>query len=314
MARRPYTLPEKVALAYTSLGSQRAVARDLGLSHQQVGRLLRAAQGIGPAEGGLAPDSRVLRRPEVVEAVEQGYRRHVERARAMARRDDIPFSPAVPIAYQRLPMIYTERREVVDPSTGEITQRDVPVLDERGRPVKVPGDRIGALFIGWVPQRIREEWVRSVQKTDRFVSASVSSLVNLKRYLKKGDQRLRGQPRTEKQKQFKRNMTRILREADHDKAARVFSTYTRLDAGFPAELVRDGLRAGVEKQAQALDEGAQGKLADQVLLQYRPRDNEDRAVMKARKARKAEQSGTAAGRGTSGKRAAAKAGRGSRKG
>lgn len=319
------SLPEKVALAFTSLGSQRAVARDLGLSHQQVGRLLRAAQGIGPEQGGLAPRSRALQRPETVAAIEAGFVRHIERARAMAKSQSVtvqlpgrgpvtikaeplPFSAEVPIAYERLPMQLTERREVIDPVTGEITVRPVPVLDAKGKPVMVPGDRIAAKSTGWIPPRVREAWVSRLQKTDKFVNASVSSMVNLKRYLKRGEQtRDKSVPRTKKQAQFVRNMRKLLREADHDKIQRVFSTYTRMDAGFPVELMKDNLRQGIEKQAQALDEGSQGTLADQVLLQYRPdKVGAARGARDQLKTRKP-------GRGSDGRKAATR-GRGARKG
>ena len=187
------SLQDRVALIYTSQGSQRAVARLLGISHQQVGRILKAGQ-----EGGYKADSAKLSDPGLQSAVNQGFAVHRSIVKDRAKADGLPYNSAIPVYYARLPRKVTQ--EVVDKRTGELVR--VPVIDPRtGAPKTVPGDRVSAHNIQWMSDRLRSAWIGSAQKTGKFAAASVGSLVNLQVYKKKGDQAQRGMgPRNEKQR------------------------------------------------------------------------------------------------------------------
>lgn len=142
------SLADRVALIYTSAGSQRNVAALLGISHQKVGRILRAGQ-----EGGYAKTSRVLSDPGLIDAVNVGFEIHKDIVRSQARADKLPFIPEVPI--------YSARMEM-----------DNGVL----------GDRVEAPNLHWVSDNLRDDFLRKTRKTGRYYAVSVGSVVNLVAY------------------------------------------------------------------------------------------------------------------------------------
>ena len=108
---RSLTLADRLALIYTSAGSQRNVSALVGISHQKVGRILK---------GEYAPDSKVLRDLGLRAAVDVAFRIHTDVARAQARRDGLPFDGNLPVFYAKLPFKVTRKVEKIDPKTGEV--------------------------------------------------------------------------------------------------------------------------------------------------------------------------------------------------
>jgi hypothetical protein len=271
MARK-LSLQERIALIYTSQGSQRAVARLLGISHQKVGRILRTGQ-----EGGYTPTSKALRDPDLAQTVARGFAEHRRIVQAQARKDGIPYIPEAPIFYARLPKPVT--REVVDPSTGEILR--VPVLDPAtGKQLIVPGDRIAAPNTHWLPDALRASWITATQRTKKFVAASVQSMVNLKIYFKQAEARARenakaGIKRTDAQKEHRKKFQERIKRLEREGRALdvVMPVYTRM---MPLDFAESTVRNRIEAQLRQKHQPATGPeqpgtlLASAILLQAVP--------------------------------------------
>lgn len=282
---RSLTLQERVALIYTSQGSQRAVARLLGISHQKVGRILRTGQ-----EGGYTFGAPTLRDPDLVAIVNRGFAEHRDIVRRQARKDGIPYISEIPVYYARLPKMVT--REVIDPSTGEILMdpdtnrpKRVPVLDPVTRkPLFVPGERIAAPHTHWLPDPLQQAWVTATQRTQKFVAASVQSMVNLKVYFQQAEKRfkelaLSGIKRTDDQKRFRKQMQARLKKLKEKSIQEqraidlVVPVFTKMA---PFDFAESTVRRTIEKQLRQKHQPATGPdqpgtiLASAILLQAVP--------------------------------------------
>lgn len=271
------SLQDQVALIYTSQGSQRAVARLLGISHQMVGRILKTGQ-----EGGYKTDAGRLKDPALRETVARGLKTHSDIVRAQAKRDGLPFNAAVPVFYARLPRTVTAER--VDPRTGEIVR--VPVIDPAtGRPRTVPGDRVAAQNIHFMSDQLRAQWLAKTAASGKFAAASVGSMVNLAVYKKKGEAAQRGKgPRTDKAKASRKSIVQKI------EAGQVLSPmYSKpIPLDFPAARInREVNKVLREKHGPATGPELPGtQLADRILFQVDTR-NAPRQKARARQARKA---------------------------
>ena len=260
---RSLSLAEKLALIYTSAGSQRNVAALTGLSHQKVGRILK---------GEYAPDSKILSDPGLRAAIDVALSIHTDIARSQARRDVIPFDASIPVYYARLPFKVFEKVEYIDQLTGEVKEKRVPVIDPKTGKQKIDrGDRIAAQNTHWLSNDLRNAWIAATVKTKKFYAASVGSFVNLKKYNARADARFRGKERTEKQQRWRDQLK--AREAaqkpgDIDSAP-IFTRY--VDVG------RDGFSPmaavqNIEDQLRQKHQPATGEpgtfLAQQILLQF----------------------------------------------
>lgn len=145
------SLQDKVALIYTSAGSQRKVAEALGVSHQKVGRILKAGH---PELGGYAANSRALLQPALAAAVELGFKNHKRITKAQAKRDGIQYDPNVPIF-----------------------ARNIPHKDGR------PGQRVGAEHTHWLRDELRKAWIVNAFNTRQYAAVSVQSVVSLYDYM-----------------------------------------------------------------------------------------------------------------------------------
>ncbi len=139
------TLQTQLALAVTTAGSQRNLAKLLGITHQKLGRWLREGEPKGikqiPAEA--AP---------IVNAV---YDIHKNIAKEQSKIDRLPFDPKNPVFWQR------------------------PLL-RNGQ----PGERIFATNTQYIRPEIRNQIFSKIQKTGQSISVSVRSTVDLYSYLK----------------------------------------------------------------------------------------------------------------------------------
>jgi hypothetical protein len=260
---RNLSLADKLALIYTSAGSQRNVAALTGLSHQKVGRILK---------GQYAPGSKVLSDPDIRAAIDVALSIHTDIARAQARRDGLPFNAEFPVYYARLPFKVFKKVEVIDRRTGELVEKRVPVIDPAtGKQKVVRGDRIAAQSTHWLSNDLRNAWIAATVKTKKFYAASVGSFVNLKKYNAKADASFRGKERTEKQQRWREQLK--AREAAQKSgeldSAPIFTKYVAVgqDGFSPLTAVRN-----IEDQLRQKHEPATGEpgtfLAQQILLQF----------------------------------------------
>ena len=146
MAKRALTLQDKLAIAMTSAGSMRALAAQIGVTHQKVGRWLRQGE-----DGGVKQIP-----AEASRAIGKAFAAHVKVARERAKADRIPFDSSLPLYAERKPL-----------STGEI------------------GDRVFVTDTQFIRHATREAYFRQRAQTKRFYFGSVRSIVNLKTYFKR---------------------------------------------------------------------------------------------------------------------------------
>jgi hypothetical protein len=118
------TNQEKLALAITSYGSQRALARALGVTHQKVGRWLKE---------GLPGGVKVIPEP-FGDPIDRVFAQHVGAAAAQAKSDRLPFNPEYPVFLQRgEPMkngdeskiFYAQNTEYIRPQARKAILRQV---------------------------------------------------------------------------------------------------------------------------------------------------------------------------------------------
>lgn len=237
------SLADKLALIYTSAGSQRNVAALVGVSHQKIGRILRTGQ-----DGGYAPQSRALTDPGLIAAVNQAFAIHTDVAKSQARADGLPFSSEIPIFYQRLPLM-----------NG------------------APGDRVGAMHTHWLPDRIRNAWIGRIQQSGKFYGASIQSIVNLQIYNNRGDKANQGRARTPLQKIYRKEFKAMLQAGI--KRGSVNTPYTPLDKSFPlSDVIADITRKIREKHEPAADD--KSRIGSQYLLQLDTRRSKQNAATK----------------------------------
>lgn len=251
---RQLSLADRLALIYTSAGSQRNVAALTGLSHQKVGRILK---------GEYAPDSKVLRDPGLRAAIDVAFRIHTDVARAQARRDGLPFDAALPVFYSRLPMKVSKMIDKVDPRTGEVVRVKVPVIDPRtGKQQIAPGDRVAAQNVHWLSDDLRNAWIAGKAKTGKFYAASVGSIVDIRIYKKRGDANQRG-PRTERQRENRRQIAEKVNAGAIN--VPMFTRYTPMD--FPARMIERDIAEKLRTKHEPATGGPGTLLANQVLFQ-----------------------------------------------
>lgn len=258
---RDLSLADKLALIYTSAESQRNVAALVGISHQKVGRILKEE---------YASDSKVLRDPSLIAAIDLAFRIHTDVARAQARRDGLPFDPALPVFYSRLPMKVSKMVDQVDRKTGEMVRVKVPVIDPRtGRQQVAPGDRVAAQNTHWLSDALRNAWIAGKAKTGKFYAASVGSIVDIRVYKKRADANQRG-PRTERQKENRRQIVEKMNAGAVN--VPMFTKYT--DLSFPASMIARDIDGKLRAKHEPATGGPGTLLANQVLFQLDTRNME----------------------------------------
>jgi hypothetical protein len=175
------SLQDALALLYTGSGSQRAVARSLGISHQKVGRILRIGQ-----DGGFKSNARVLADPDLIAIVNRALSTHSIAAAAVARSQGLPFDTRYPVLMQRMPFKEPHR-------------------------VGVLGDRVEALHTHWLSNALRDAWMRAIRNSGKYDNVSVGSIVNMLVYTKNTDKQLKGTRRDESQKSGRKSIQRQIK-------------------------------------------------------------------------------------------------------
>ena len=108
------TAQEKLALALTSAGSLRALGRQMGVSHQKLGRWLREGKPLPPDADGVIPTRRdgTIKTygaipdddPFVKAGIDLVFKAHVREVKKAARKFDLPFDPEYPAMAVRKPL------------------------------------------------------------------------------------------------------------------------------------------------------------------------------------------------------------------
>jgi hypothetical protein len=142
---------DKLALALTSYGSTRALARDLGVSHQKVGRWLREGQRdeLGHLIGAASIPA------DALGAIDTVFQIHAELAREQAKIDRLPFNKAAPVFVERKLM-----------RTGE------------------KGERALAEHTQFIRPDLRVATFKQAAQSKKYLQGSVRSQIDLKRYFK----------------------------------------------------------------------------------------------------------------------------------
>lgn len=138
---------DKLALALTSAGSVRELARRIGITHQKLGRWLRE----GEPDGIKAIPADIFTH----QAIEEVFKAHKSEAFRRAKLDRIPIDPQLPVYAQRKPL-----------RTGEM------------------GDRVFVTQTQFIRPETRKAVLQSVADSKKFYSASVRSTVKLRSYFR----------------------------------------------------------------------------------------------------------------------------------
>lgn len=238
------TNQEKLALALTSFGSQRAMAEALGVHRRTLGRWLKE----GEAEGVKAIPA------HAEEAIRTAFEIHRDLVVEQAKADKIPYNYYRPI--------FLERKML---RTGQ------------------PGDRVVGENTQYIRRDLRMQVMADQQRSRKYISASVRSVIDLHRYFRldaEGNlkqQFLRGKTPAARAseslnnfvKREKRERGRIVVKSDP------FPLYTRYENISP-QRDADDMRGviGIEKQMRSKHEPATGEpgtvAADQYLFQLMP--------------------------------------------
>ena len=245
------TLREKIALIYTSAGTQRNVAAKVGISHQKIGRILKAG-----FEGGYPLNSKVLTDPTLSRAVNSAFRAHTKKVRRRAEKDNIPFSEKFPVFYARMPKV-----------DG------------------TPGDRIVATHTHWLPDRLRNAWIGWLQETRLFYAISGQSIIELEFYNNRAEISFQGVKRTETQKLFRREFAAM--RAAGLKYIPVNTPYTKLDASFPLSDVIADLDEKFRTKHEPAATTDYCKIGSQYLLQIDTTNKDTNTNVKTPKPRQA---------------------------
>ena len=154
------TSQEKLALALTSAGSLRALGRQMGVSHQKLGRWLREGKPLPPdADGviptrrdgsikvyGLIPDAD----PIVKLGIDIVFKEHVKAVKKAAYKHDVPFDPIYPAMAIRKPL-----------RTG------------------APGDRVFIEGTQFIDRDLRKRLITRLGQSGDYFAATIQSEIDM---------------------------------------------------------------------------------------------------------------------------------------
>lgn len=195
-----FTRQQKLALAMTSAGSQRALARQLGVSHQQVGRWLREGDPLHIDADGSMPMNKngTLKRfggaPDwIADQLDYVFDIHREITKEQAKVDRVPYNATVPV--------YTERRYLSGGASqwiksrkallkhlvenyGKDWQKDhqIEFAEGIGYRIRKVGDRVISGPTEFIREDQRKKWVAGMVASEAFYKVNVRSIIDLKHY------------------------------------------------------------------------------------------------------------------------------------
>ena len=151
------TLQDKLALMLTSAGSQRVLARSIGISHQKVGRWLREGlpATIDPTTGYLIHSAGIRQIPKAFsDVIQAAFNHHITVSRLQAQFDNIPFNSKIPTFDYR----------------GQLRK-----VDRDGNQIK--GDRVFTSDTQFISPELRDKIFDFRQASGKYLAASIRSVV-----------------------------------------------------------------------------------------------------------------------------------------
>jgi len=250
----PLSSQDKLALALTSAGSMRNLAKLVGVSHQKIGRWLREGEPTGAKK---IP-------AEATAAINVAFAFHKDVTKQQAKLDRFPYNPQAPVFVER------------------------PTL-RNGK----PGERLVANNTQYIKPELRDQVFEDLQKTKQIQGISVRSQINLKSYLKaKPTDNANALRRKFKYQGEKDNQGRTTlmasferREAQSPGSGFVAPIYTRMSDFTPRAKPNDSLR-DVNSKLQEKHSPHATVFADQFLIQTLPGQYENQAKPKRQSAKR----------------------------
>ena len=265
------SLQDQVALIYSSQGSQRATAALLGVSHQKVGRILRAG-----SEGGYKADGPAMSDPGLSRAVHVAFEIHKGITRGQARADGLPYSADVPVFIQRMEYTPWEWKptgyEIFKGGKWQPEYKKGPKLDAHGRPVVIRGDRVAAQNVHWLSDKLRNRWITTMQRTGKFDNASVGSIVDLVLYSRQADLREAAQSFDEVKSAHAQTILATIERNIVN--ARVFTKYTPMHPGLNERAVIADITNKLRQKHEPATGSRGTRLADEILLQVNTKNGQ----------------------------------------
>jgi len=250
----PLSSQDKLALALTSAGSMRNLAKLVGVSHQKIGRWLREGE----------PNGAKKIPAEATAAINVAFAFHKDVTKQQAKLDRFPYNPQAPVFVER------------------------PTL-RNGK----PGERLVANNTQYIKPELRDQVFEDLQKTKQIQGISVRSQINLKSYLKaKPTDNANALRRKFKYQGEKDNQGRTTlmasfdrREAQSPGSGFVAPIYTRMSDFTPRAKPNDSLR-DVNSKLQEKHSPHATVFADQFLIQTLPGQYENQAKPKRQSAKR----------------------------
>lgn len=235
----------KLALMLTSAGSQRKLAALMGVSHQKVGRWLREGKPaiVDPETGYVIRQAGAVKIPErEYDAIDFAFDIHKQLVKDQARGDRIPYNP------------------------------HIPIFQFRG--IKRDGnksDRVIADNTGFIKDAVRNAFLASMHKTQKFDNVTLRSIVDFHLYAHQFDKESKKTKNVRKTK-YDRAVDKSYK--NFKKIADVNQTlpiYTKKTYFGPLSDVNDSMHELLLKVASKHETTAiEDKLTDQYLLQMYP--------------------------------------------
>lgn len=248
MAR--YTQQEKLAMMRTGYESVREMARDLGISHQKLGRWLREGQ-----DGGI---KRILDDLFTREAINLAFVEHKNRVYLDQRARGVP-----PI--QNAPPVWFERRKL-------------DIEGPNGEPIY--GDRIVVNHTEFIRGDLRQEVIRRATESQQFFGVSIRSIVDMRKYVARYiDQEIESGKRSGRRRnaaieavtaQFMRSSVSEIRQIAQIKP--IYTLTQDITPGADVDMVVSGVEAKLQNKHSTASLGSKTAFADSFWFQLLPTD------------------------------------------
>ncbi|MBK9497429.1 MAG: hypothetical protein IPO08_23485, partial [Xanthomonadales bacterium] len=225
------TLQDKLALAMTTAGSQRALASLIGITHQKLGRWLKEGQTGGAKK---IPDDR-----ETLKAINQAFNIHSQVSAEQARVDRIPFSKTSPVFAYRKPL-----------KNGTL------------------GDRVVIEHTQYLSRELRQKVLSHVQESKSYFAVSVRSTIELSIYFKQTEQELKHRIRTDSQDLARAELKGKIKEGVA--VGPIFTKYESFGPKSSKAQALKGVEKKLREKHEAAVGQKGTALADQFLLQLIP--------------------------------------------
>lgn len=198
-----FTRQQKLALAMTSAGSQRALARQLGVSHQQVGRWLREGEPLHIDSAGNMPTNKdgslklYGAAPDWIDdQLNYVFDIHKQITREQANVDGVPYNATVPVYTERRYLSqggsdwFNSRRKAIEYAKAKHGEAwhgsfQVEFAEGIGYRIRKVGDRVISGNTEFIRPDMRQKWSRGMVASGKFYKINIRSIIDLKHYFDK---------------------------------------------------------------------------------------------------------------------------------